>query len=106
MQILSRHNGLKAAILFVITFANMGLGNSQTVLFKQPALPKTCATEASALEAKIAELKNVNAQLANKAKLLEVEVAAMKVAVAPVKHGKSQYCKRWENHKCTWLVRR
>jgi hypothetical protein len=105
VQILSRHNGLKAAILFVIAFANTELANSQTVLYKQTALPKTCTIEASALEAKIAELKNVNAQLANKAKLLEVKVAAMKVAVAPVKHRKSQYCKRWKNHKCTWLVR-
>lgn len=106
MYILSRHNGLKAAALLVFIFANTGEVNSQTVLFKQPALPKTCTVDSSILEAKIIELKNVNAQLANKAKQLQVQVAAMKVAVAPVRRGKSQYCKRWKNHKCTWLARR
>jgi hypothetical protein len=106
MHILSHNYGLKAAAVFALIFADAGTANSQTVLFKQPALAKSCTVDASALEAKIAELKNVNAQLANRAKLLEVQVAAMKVVVLPVKHGKSQYCKRWKNRRCTWLVRR
>lgn len=106
MSILSRRSGLKVAALLALIIVNAGSGNSQTVLFKQPALPKTCTVDSSILEAKIIELKNVNAQLANKAKQLQVQVAAMKVAVAPVRRGKSQYCKRWKNHKCTWLARR
>ena len=76
----------------------------ETVVYKRPPPAiNQCVYNAKALEAKIVELQNINMQLTNRAKTLEVQVAAMK-AVVVVKHKKVQVCKRWNHHRCTWLV--
>jgi hypothetical protein len=106
MHSLSFSNNLRIASLLVVVLAISGMAHSQTVVFKQPpAAPQSCPYDAKALEEKITELKNLNVQLANRAKTLEVQVAAMKV-VTVRKHRTAQYCKRWNHHRCTWLVRK
>jgi hypothetical protein len=106
MPHVSISNGLGPAILAVFTLTCSSVSQAQTVVFKRPpAVSQSCPYDAMALQAKIMELKNINEQLANRAKMLEVQVAAMKVVnVKPRKQA--QVCKRWKNHRCTWLVRR
>lgn len=76
----------------------------ETVVFKQPPTAlEVCTYDAKLLEAKIAELQNINAQLAAKARALEVPVVPV-VAKRVAKPRKTQVCKRWKPHKCTWWV--
>jgi hypothetical protein len=106
MHSLSVSNSCRIASLLALVLAISVTAHSQTVVFKQPpAAVQSCPYDAKALEEKILELKNVNTQLANRAKMLEVQVATMKV-VTVKKHRTAQYCKRWNHHRCTWLVRK
>ena len=103
MNISSFKNGLKAVSLMAF-FVVSPAAAQETVVFKRPPPAiSECIYDAKALEARIMELQNINAQLANRAKTLEVQVAAMKT-VDVTKHKKVQVCKRWKHHKCTWLV--
>ncbi len=104
MDLVSFKSGLKAAIAMSFILFSVTVANAQTVVFKQPP-PQTqfCALDTKVLEAKIAELKDVNAQLAAKAKKLETQVFGLKVANTS-KPKKTQVCKRWSKHRCTWLV--
>ena len=103
MNIFSFRSVLKAAALIAFLLASPAMAQ-ETVVFKRPP-PKleVCTYTAKALQAKITELQNINAQLANRAKSLEVQVAALKT-MNVVKHKKVQVCKRWNHHRCTWLV--
>lgn len=106
MHIFSSSNGLRFASLLGLVFIFSGATHAQTVVFKQPPVAlQSCPYDAKTLEAKIMELKNVNDQLANRAMMLQVQVAAMKVATIKT-HRTTQYCKRWKHHRCTWLARK
>jgi hypothetical protein len=106
MDIQSVNISPRVMVLLGLVFASSEIAQAQTVVFKQPPVAsQSCAFDTKALLAKILELKNVNAQLANRAMALEGQVAAMKV-VSVKKTRTTQYCKRWKHHKCTWLVRR
>ena len=106
MRILPKHYRLAIVTAVALLVAGAGLAGAQTVVFKQaPAGSSACTYDVKLFLAKIEELKNVNAQLANRAKMLEVQVAAFKV-VNVKKHKTAQYCKRWKHHRCTWLARR
>ncbi len=106
MRILSKQYRLAVFAAVALLVAGAGLAGAQTVVFKQaPAGPGACTYDVKLFLAKIEELKNVNAQLANRAKMLEIQVAAIKV-VNVKRHKSAQYCKRWKHHRCTWLARR
>ena len=96
-------SGLKAATLLAFILASPAVAQETVVFKRPPPAVSECIYDSKALEAKIMELQNINAQLANKAKVLEIQVAAMKT-VNVVKHKKIQVCKRWNHRRCTWLV--
>ena len=109
MQSLSIRAGLRLLAFLALLFVLTDVAQAQTVVFKQPAsVPQSCPLVARMMEAKIIELRNVNSQLASRARQLEIQVAALKVARGtPAKPKRqAQYCKRWKHHRCTWLVRR
>jgi hypothetical protein len=105
MSVLTRNISFSVAISLSLIFASSSLALAQTVVFKQPpAVPQAAPEDIEILQAKILELKNINAQLAERAKSLEVLIAGMKVAPAAKPRKKKQVCRRWKNHKCNWLV--
>ncbi len=107
MRILMGRMALKIVVLLGLAFGASQMAVAQTVVFKQPvSVPQACPFVAKALEAKVIELKNVNAQLALRARQLEIQVAALKVVSVKKQKKRAQYCKRWKNHRCTWLARR
>jgi hypothetical protein len=107
MQKVMGRLGLRIAVFLVLMFAASEMAQAQTVVFKQPVtVPQSCPFVAKALEARVIELKNVNAQLALRARQLEIQVAALKVVSVKKPKKQAQYCKRWKHHRCTWLARR
>ena len=103
MNVPSFTSGLGAVAFVALLLANPAAAQETIVYKRPPPAINQCVYNAKALEAKITELQNINMQLTNRAKVLEVQVAAMK-AVNVVKHKKVQVCKRWNHHRCTWLV--
>jgi hypothetical protein len=105
MSIWARSSNFGIAVFLTFILAAPGTAISQTVVFKRPAaIPQAAPEDIDTLRAQILELKNINAQLAQRAKSLETQIAAMKVAPAAKPQKRKQVCRRWKNHKCNWLV--
>ena len=103
MNVSSLTGGLRAVTLMALLLACPAMAQETVVYKRPPPAINQCVYNAKALEAKITELQNINMQLTNRAKALDVQVAAMKM-VNISKHKKVQVCKRWNHHRCTWLV--